>query len=132
MLRNNQVKQLLKDDGVYIECKAFVRSKLKYENFIYWSVAEIPLAKLDCVQQRLLEGVDVSSLEQRREAMDIGLMSGNLKQLLKPLTPKVRNPSEDQLRRSIRLKGPIQQREQQLKDQATTRSMEVLKRSYRG
>ena len=95
MLRINRVKQLLKDDGVYIEYKAFVRSKLEYENFIYWSVAEIPLAKLDRVQQRLFEGVDVSSLEQRREAVAIRLMSGNLKQLLKPLTPKVRNPCED-------------------------------------
>ena len=135
----NRVKQHLKDDEVCIAYKAFVCSKLEYGNLIYWTAAETHLAKLDRVQQqaqRLFEGVAVPSLEQRREAAAIGLtcrlMSGNVKQPLKPLTPKMRNPNEDQIRRSIRLKGPIQQHKHQLQDQTTTNSMEVLKRSYRG
>ena len=44
----NWVKQYIKDDGVCIAYKAFVRSKLEYSK-IYWSVAEIHLAKVDCV-----------------------------------------------------------------------------------
>ena len=61
-------------------------------------------------------------------------MPGNVKQPLKPLTPKMRNTNEDQHRRSMWLKGPIQQHEHQLQDQtlSTTKSMEVLKRSCRG
>ena len=135
----NRVKQYLRDEGVCIAYKAFVRSKLEYRNLIYWSAAETHLAKLDRVQQqaqRLFEGVDVPSLEKRREAAAIGLtcrlMSGNMKQPLKPLTPKMRNPNADKPRRSSRLKGPIQQHEHQLQEQTTIRSMEVLKRSYRG
>ena len=81
-------------------------------------------------------GLDVPSLEKRREAAAIGLtcrlMSGNMKQPLKPLTPKMRNPNADKPRRSSRLKGPIQQHEHQLQEQTTIRSMVVLKRSYRG
>ena len=42
----------------------------------------------------------------------------------------MRNPNEDQLRRSIRLKGPTQQHKHQLQDQTTTKSIEVPK-SYR-
>ena len=100
----NRVKQYLRDEGVCIAYKAFVHSKLEYGNLIYWSAAETHLAKLDRVQQqaqRLFEGVDVPSLEQRRKAAAIGLicqlMSENMKQPLKPLTPKMRNPNEDQL-----------------------------------
>ena len=85
----NWVKQYLRDEGVCIAYKAFVCSKLEYENLIYSSATEIHLAKLDRVQQqtqRLFEGVDVPSLEQRREAAAIGLtcrlMSGNVKQPL--------------------------------------------------
>ena len=48
---------------------------------------------------------------------------------LKPLTPKMKNPNEDQLQKLIRLKGPIQQHEHQPQDQATTRSMQVLKKN---
>ena len=45
----NRVKQYLKDDRVCIAYTAFVRSKLKYGNLIYWSAAEAHLAKLDRV-----------------------------------------------------------------------------------
>ena len=61
----NRVKQYLKDDGVCIAYKAFVRSKLEYGNLIYWGAAETHLAKLDCVQQqaqRLFEGVHGCSI----------------------------------------------------------------------
>ena len=91
--------------------------KLKYLYYAFFKF-------LFFVQQqalRLFEGVAVPSLEQRREAAAIGLtcrlIPGNVKQPLKPLTPKMRNPNEDQIRRSIRLKGPIQQHKHQLQSQ---------------
>ena len=92
---------------------------------VYWSAAETQLTKLDRVlqqAQRLFGWVAVPPLEQGREAAAIGTnmpayvrKSDNLP--LKPLTP------EDQLRRSIRLKGAIQQHKHQLQGQTTTKYM---------